>query len=61
MLAGFMFSALNDKDIDIVVGAMEEKKFKKGDYVIKQGEEGDVLYVVDTGELDCFKNYGKGD
>lgn len=35
MLAGFMFSALNDKDIDIVVGAMEEKKFKKGDYVIK--------------------------
>ena len=35
MLAGFMFSALNDKDIDIVVGGMEEKKFKKGDYVIK--------------------------
>lgn len=61
MLAGFMFNALNDKDLDIVVGAMEEKKFKKGDYVIKQGEEGDVLYVVDTGELDCFKNYGKGD
>lgn len=61
MLAGFMFSALNDKDIDIVVGAMEEKKFKKGDYVIKQGEEGNVLFVVDTGELDCFKNYGKGD
>lgn len=30
-----MFSALNEKDIEIVVGAMEEKKFKKGEYVIK--------------------------
>ncbi|CAD8171703.1 unnamed protein product [Paramecium pentaurelia] len=61
MQAGFMFSALNDKEIEIVVGAMEEKIFHKAEYVIKQGEEGNVLYVVDTGELDCFKNYGKGD
>lgn len=34
MQAGFMFSALNEKEIEIVVGAMEEKIFKKGDYVI---------------------------
>ncbi|CAD8073873.1 unnamed protein product [Paramecium sonneborni] len=61
MQEGFMFSALNDKEIEIVVGAMEEKIFHKAEYIIKQGEEGNVLYVVDSGELDCFKNYGKGD
>lgn len=55
-----MFSALDEKGKRIVIGAMEEKKFKKDDWIIKQGEEGDVLYVVDSGELDCFKDYGDG-
>jgi cAMP-dependent protein kinase regulator len=28
--------------------------------VISQGEDGDVLYVVDSGKLDCFKMFSKG-
>lgn len=36
---------------------MEEKNYKAEEWVIKQGEEGDVLYVVETGKLDCFKKY----
>lgn len=52
---GFMFSALEGKEIDIVIGAMEEKAFKPGDVVIKQGDEGDNLYVVDSGALNCYK------
>lgn len=54
-----MFSALDDKDRDIVINAMEEKKYKPGEWVIKQGEDGDVLYVVDQGALDCFKKFTK--
>lgn len=50
-----MFSTLGDRERDIVLEAMEEKRFKPGDWVIKQGESGDELYVVDLGELDCFK------
>lgn len=50
-----MFNALDEKEKEIIIYAMEEKKFKNGDWVIKQGEQGDVLYVVDNGELDCFK------
>jgi len=38
---------------------MEEKKFKSGDWVIKQGEDGAELYIVDTGELDCYKKFTK--
>jgi len=34
---------------------MGEKKFKAGEFVIKQGDPGDDLYVVESGELDCFK------
>jgi cAMP-dependent protein kinase regulator len=57
----FMFSALEEKDKQIVINAMEEKRFKKGDYVIRQYEDGDVLYIVDSGELDCYKQYKKGE
>lgn len=33
--------------------------FRIGDWVIKQGEDGDELYVVEEGQLDCFKRFTK--
>ena len=51
----FMFRALEANDQQIVINAMEEVTFSKGDHVIKQGDDGDVLYFVFTGTLDCFK------
>ena len=51
----FLFTSLEDKDLNTVIDAMEEKKFNKGDNVITQGENGEVLYLVDQGTLDCFK------
>lgn len=51
----FMFASLDDKDKEIVIGAMEEHSFKAGVNVITQGEDGAVLYIVDTGVLNCFK------
>lgn len=50
-----MFSALDENEKAIVVNAMEERKAKKGDYIIKQGEEGDNLYVCESGILSCYK------
>lgn len=53
-----MFSALDEKEKEIVINAMEEKKVKAGEWVIKQGEDGDNLYVVEVGTLKCFKKFG---
>eukprot|EP00331_Platyophrya_macrostoma_P029286 CAMPEP_0176439432 /NCGR_PEP_ID=MMETSP0127-20121128/19937_1 /TAXON_ID=938130 /ORGANISM="Platyophrya macrostoma, Strain WH" /LENGTH=377 /DNA_ID=CAMNT_0017823695 /DNA_START=52 /DNA_END=1185 /DNA_ORIENTATION=- len=53
----FMFQALDEKEQQIVVDAMEEVHFDKGSTVIQQGDAGDVLYVVDSGALDCFKTF----
>lgn len=56
----FLFRSLEEKETDIVIDAMEEKNFKGGETIITQGEDGDVLYVVDQGELDCFKKFKEG-
>ena len=34
---------------------MKEVFFNANDLVIKEGEAGSVLYVVENGELDCSK------
>ena len=56
----FMFQTLDDKAKETIVSAMEEKNFPKGTFVIRQGEEGNDLYVVELGELDCFRSKSAG-
>eukprot|EP00330_Aristerostoma_sp_ATCC50986_P010861 CAMPEP_0114598046 /NCGR_PEP_ID=MMETSP0125-20121206/20395_1 /TAXON_ID=485358 ORGANISM="Aristerostoma sp., Strain ATCC 50986" /NCGR_SAMPLE_ID=MMETSP0125 /ASSEMBLY_ACC=CAM_ASM_000245 /LENGTH=314 /DNA_ID=CAMNT_0001803343 /DNA_START=148 /DNA_END=1092 /DNA_ORIENTATION=+ len=51
----FMFEALDEKEKKIVVDAMEVHNIKKDTWVIRQGEDGDLLYVVHEGTLDCYK------
>ncbi len=55
--ASFLFSALEPHELEIVIGAMEEKQYKPGEPVIKQGDEGDNLYVVEAGSLACTKRF----
>lgn len=69
----FMFSSLEDKEKEIVLNAMEEVKLGTGDEVIKQGDDGNVLFVVYSGKLSChrvmkpgenptyLKDYGPGE
>lgn len=51
----FMFQALSDTDSDTVVGAMEEVHGGPGDVMINMGDEGDFLYVIEEGSLECTK------
>ena len=73
IISSFIFSSLDKKDLEVVINAMEEKRYKLKENVITQGEDGDCLYIVETGSLKCFKtfktdnsqkflkNYGPGD
>lgn len=51
----FMFSALNPDELNIVLDAMVEVKAQAGDVIIREGDDGNELYVVDSGTLDCTK------
>ena len=51
----FMFRSLLAENVEIIIDAMQEKKFKTNDFVIKQGDDGNELYVNLEGKLRCTK------
>lgn len=51
----FMFSHLHGTEKNIVIQAMEEKKVTNGETVIKEGDGGNELYIVESGNLKCYK------
>lgn len=55
----FMFSSLDEKDKKIVIDAISQKKLKKGDYVFQQGDDGDGLYIIDKGSVQCYRKAKK--
>lgn len=50
-----MFMNLDPKELDTVIDAMDKATYKGGDPVIKEGDAGDVLFIVETGKLSCTK------
>ena len=41
---------IQEIELKIVIDSFEEKKYKADDYEIKQWEEVNILYLVDTGK-----------
>lgn len=55
LMKSFMFNSLEKHDQNIIVGAMKIQLFKNGDTVIKQGDDGDELFIIGSGKLRCCK------
>jgi len=55
MSNNFMFSSLNPKDSKAILDAIVSVKKAPGEVVIKQGDDGDNFYLVESGELNCSK------
>lgn len=51
----FLFRHLDEREVKIIVNAMEIRHFKAGDAVIRQNEDGNELYVVGSGQLRCTR------
>lgn len=52
-----MFSCLNPQELEVVLGAMQYVKKHPGEVIIKEGDDGDNLYVVESGVLTCTKHF----
>lgn len=44
-----MFMGLDEKDMNIVIDAMESHTVNAGENVITENEAGNVLYIVESG------------
>jgi cAMP-dependent protein kinase regulator len=53
----FLFKHLEQKEMSIIVNAMEIRNYEAGTTVIKQGEDGFELYIVGNGQLRCTKRF----
>jgi hypothetical protein len=45
----WMFESLEHKEKETLVSCMKEESFKENDLVIKEGEEGNSLYIIEKG------------
>lgn len=50
-----LFTGLDEQQTQDIVNAMEEMKVAPGEVVIRQFQEGDYFYVIDSGRFDVFK------
>jgi len=55
-----LFRSLEPDQLNEVLDAMFEYKVKSGDYVIRQGDDGDNFYVVERGLYNIFVNTANG-
>jgi cAMP-dependent protein kinase regulator len=51
----FLFQALSKADLDIIVDAMIEKSAQANERIIQEGADGDCMYVVEKGNIECLK------
>merc|ERR1712118_395147 len=61
LLKSFMFAELDSKDLETILLAMVEKKFEAQAKVIAEGDDGDFLFVIEKGSLDCIKKINNED
>ena len=50
----FIFRDLEEKQLQSILGAMEETRAADGEVVIRQGDHGDYFYVVESGRLEVY-------
>lgn len=50
-----LFNQLNPYEKVKLLDGLEKISFKKGDTIIKEGDEGDYFYIVEEGDVECYK------
>lgn len=51
----FLFTSVDKDNLNVLVGAMVEKTAESGERLIKEGDDGEVMYVIEKGVVDCLK------
>lgn len=55
MKDNFLFNQLDEKELITVIDAFEKQVIDANEIIIKEGEKGDLVYLLDSGEAYCYK------
>jgi len=55
LITSFLFSSLEEEDMTTVILAVKDKKLEPGTRIINQGDDGDSMFIIEEGDLDCLK------
>lgn len=55
-LQSVLFTDSSSEELDKVLLVMKRHVLEKGDFAIKQGDSGDLFYVIQSGELEVIVN-----
>lgn len=50
-----LFGGITDSDIEDIILLLEEEHFNKGDFIIREGEDGDMLHFLIEGSVEVVK------
>ena len=57
----FYFNNLSENELSQIINSFSSENINEGQTIFTQGDNGDKLYILDKGELDCWKTFKKGD
>ena len=50
-----LFSDLNQEELVRIMGGLTRVKYNQGDWMIREGEKGDTIYIVSSGKVAIYK------
>eukprot|EP00931_Biecheleriopsis_adriatica_P090361 TRINITY_DN64360_c0_g1_i1.p1 TRINITY_DN64360_c0_g1~~TRINITY_DN64360_c0_g1_i1.p1 ORF type:complete len:428 (-),score=134.60 TRINITY_DN64360_c0_g1_i1:56-1279(-) len=51
----FLFNSLSKDDMKVILDAFLEKHIEAGQRIIQEGDDGDVMFLIESGAFDCIK------
>ncbi len=55
-----LLKSIDPYELGQICDALKTKSFKKGDYIIKEGDKGDEFYIIDEGKCHAEKSFDGG-
>lgn len=56
-----LFNGLNNRQLKKVVGGFAARSFSEGEIMVKQGDRGEGLFIVVSGEADAIRELNSGE
>lgn len=56
-----IFAGLVEKALELLLEHTKAQEYRKGDVIVREGETSNVLFLIGSGNVHIFKNFGKDD